>query len=537
MSFDDNSRKKFIGGVAVLTASTAAVKIIGLFYKIPLIQLVGIDGMAYFLAAYHIYTLLFTLSNAGLPVAVSILVSKSIADNDRSTAAQIYRVSLTLFTVIGAVSTAVLWFGADAIAESIEIPQASACIRAVSPALLLVSAGSAVKGYFQGLQNMKPTAVSQVIESVGKLGLGLLFTYRAISQNLPLHLTAAYAISGLTAGVVISTAYLFIIKLSTQQRETIGSPVSLKSRTILRKLAAISAPITLGAAIISVTSLTDTALISSRLQSAGFSPSVANAMYSSYGNLAIPIFNLVPAFISPIALSMAPMIAEAAQQGRREREQELLSSSFRLCSLIALPASLGISVFGKEILCLIFSDQAVAINIAAPLLSVLSPAIFFSCLITVTNAALQAYGKANRPIISMALGVSIKIISEFLLIGRPDVNILGAPISTLLCDLTIVISNLYFIKKYTCGTERTASLFYRSLSAATISTVLVIPIAHVMSKQAISGAIMMMSVISLDVLIYLFTAAKLGAVTALDLEALPKGEKLAKALQKIKLLK
>ena len=89
MSFDESSRKKFIGGVAVLTASTAAVKIIGLFYKIPLIHLVGIDGMAYFLAAYHIYTLLFTLSNAGLPVAVSILVSKSVANNDRATAAQI----------------------------------------------------------------------------------------------------------------------------------------------------------------------------------------------------------------------------------------------------------------------------------------------------------------------------------------------------------------------------------------------------------------------------------------------------------------
>ena len=537
MSFDESSRKKFIGGVAVLTASTAAVKIIGLFYKIPLIHLVGIDGMAYFLAAYHIYTLLFTLSNAGLPVAVSILVSKSIAINDRATAAQIYRVSLTLFTVIGAVSMSALWFGADVIAESIEIPQAAACIRAVSPSLLFVSAGSAVKGYFQGLQNMKPTAISQIIESVGKLALGLLFTYRAISQDLPIHLTAAYAIFGLTVGVIISTVYLFIVKLSAQSREKATTTASFTSRNILRKLAEISAPITLGAAIISITSLTDTALISSRLQSAGFSPSIANSMYSSYGNLSIPIFNLIPAFISPIALSMAPMLAEAAQQGRKEREQELLSSAFRLCSLIALPASLGISVFGREILSLIFSSQTTAVSIAAPLLSVLSPAIFFSCLITVTNAALQAYGKANRPIISMTLGVSVKIISEFLLIGNPKINIMGAPISTLMCDLTIVICNLYFIKKHTCSLEETSSCFYRSLLAATVSTALVIPIAHVMFNQSINNALIMVTVILIDVMIYIFTAARLGAVTPLDLEALPKGDQLAKALQKIKLLK
>ncbi len=535
MSHDKKSRKRFLGGVAVLTASTAAVKIIGLFYKLPLIHLVGIDGMAFFLAAYHIYTLLFTLSTAGLPVAVSILVSKSLAENAEALAERIYRISLALFTIVGAISTAVLYFGADIIASAIEIPNAASCIRAVSPALLFVAAGSAVKGYFQGRQNMKPTAVSQIIESVGKLVLGLAFANYAVGQGYSDHVTAAYAIFGLTSGVFISTLYLFFVKL--KKRATAFEKVSASTSAILRKIASISAPITLGAMVISLTSIVDTALISSRLQAAGFAESVANAMYSSYGNLSIPLFNLIPAFISPIALSAAPMIAEASERGEIHRARELLSSAFRLCALIALPASLGLSVFGREILSLLFADQLTAVNIAAPLLSALSPAVFFSCIITVSNAALQAYGRATRPIISMALGAVVKMVTEYTLVEIPKVNILGAPLSTLLCDLTIVMVNLYFIRKHTCGVGSETKLFAGTLIASVIATMASTVVAFLIIKTSGPFNRMILIIAAVDIIIYILLAAKTQAVTAADIEMLPCGEKMSNKLRKIKLIK
>ncbi len=519
----------------MLTASTAAVKIIGLFYKLPLIHLVGIDGMAFFLAAYHIYTLLFTLSTAGLPVAVSILVSKCLAERDHATAERIYRVSLVLFTAVGALSTAILYFGADVIATAIEIPNAAPCVRAVAPALLCVAAGSAVKGYFQGHQDMKPTAISQIIESVGKLLLGLAFTYYAVGQGYPDHITAAYAIFGLTIGVLISTLYLFAVKL--RKRDKIIQASTISSSAILRRIIAISAPITLGATVISLTSIVDTALISSRLQSAGFASTVANAMYSSYGNLSIPLFNLVPAFISPIALSLAPMIAEASERGEKTRARELLSSAFRLCALVALPAALGLSVFGHEILGLLFADQLAAVNIAAPLLSALSPAVFFSCIITVSNAALQAYGRATRPIISMAVGAAVKIVAEYILVGLPTVNILGAPISTLLCDLTIVMVNLYFIRKYTCGVGSESKLFVRTLVASAISTTLSMAIAFILIKIFGNFSALILIIAAVDAMIYILLAAKTQAVKAADLEMLPRGERISSKLRKIKLIK
>ena len=140
----------FLSGVFILTASAAAVKLIGVFYKIPLVSLVGIEGMAYFLAAYNIYTLLFTVSNAGLPVAVSLLVSKSLARGDKEGAERIFYVAFRLFFTVGAWFCAATYFFADFVAASIKMPEAAISVRAIAPALLFTSLSGAFRGYFHG---------------------------------------------------------------------------------------------------------------------------------------------------------------------------------------------------------------------------------------------------------------------------------------------------------------------------------------------------------------------------------------------------
>lgn len=536
-SFTENSAKsRFLGGVTVLTVSTAAVKLIGLFYKIPLIRLVGIGGMAYFLAAYHIYTLLFMLSTSGLPVAVSILVAKSRAEGKNGDAERIYRISLILFSLIGVICSAALYAMSDFAAAAVGIPEASHCIRAVSPSLLFAASGSAVRGYFQGRQDMRPTAVSQLIESGGKLVLGLAFTKAALGASLPTELVAAFSIAGLTAGSLASTVYLLVRRAVVRRKERHLAqmpPTDMRMSGVIREIASISAPITLGAAVMSITSLIDTALIAKRLQAAGFAPSAANMLYSSYGNLSIPMFNLIPAFIAPVALSMTPILTEAAQRKNPEREREILVGALRICAIVAIPASLGLAVFGKEILTLIFRTEAAATDIAAPLLTVLSPAIFFSCLITVTNAALQAYGKAQKPIISMAVGAAVKIGAEFLLVGMPSVNIFGAPVSTILCDLTIVLINLCFIGKYTCsaGEKGLFGVFIRPLFAAGISALATVVFAGILRHQFGESKYTVIPVIIFNVVFYAFFVIFTGSVSDEDIKLLPQGEKIAGILK------
>ena len=526
------STQGFVGGVAVLTVSAAVVKLIGLFYKIPLIHLIGIEGMAYFLAAYHIYTLLFTISTAGLPVAVSILVSKSLAIGNEYAVEKIYRSSLLLFSSIGAACCITLTVAARPIASSINIPEAYLCIRAIAPSLVFVAAGSAVKGYFQGRQNMRPTGISQIIEAACKLGLGLLFTVYAKKQGRSLPEIAAAAIFGLTCGVIISTLYLFLSVSNHPKDRSKGKNCDIKVKKIIGWILSVSAPVTLSAAVISMTSFADTVLISSRLQHAGYSTPVANAMYSSYGNLSVPIFNLVPAFVSPIAVSIAPMISEAAAKRDLARQRKLMASAFRIVGLVAIPSAIGIATFGYEILRLVFPHQTEAVSIAAPLLTVLAPAIFFSCLITLTNAILQAYGKAGKSIVSTAVGASLKIVSEFFLVGIPSINIFGAPISTLICDVAIVTFNLYFVFKYTSVAERVISLFGKTLAAAGISTVFTsFAVGFVKTKYVVLIAV------AINVAAYLLVTVISGSLLQDDVEMLPKGKKIYRVLQKLKFAK
>ena len=168
--------KRYVGGMLILSASTLLCKVIGLLFKIPMLRIIGIEGMAYFSSAYHIYMLLLTMSTAGLPVALSMMTAKSAARGDRSEVSRIWQVSLSLLLPLGVIGTAVLYFGAGYFAEWISIPGAEYAIKAISPTLFFICVSSAARGYFQGHEIMTPTALSQLIESLSKLLLGLVST-------------------------------------------------------------------------------------------------------------------------------------------------------------------------------------------------------------------------------------------------------------------------------------------------------------------------------------------------------------------------
>ncbi len=527
-----NSEKSFFSGVALLTASAVAVKLIGVFYKIPLVSLIGIEGMAYFLAAYHIYTLLFMISTAGLPVAVSILVSKRVAQNDAAGAERVFSVSFRLFAVIGAFCSAIMYIFADTVAASIKIPEAALSIKAIAPALLFVALQSSVRGYFQGRGEMLPTAISQVIESVGKLVLGLSFAAIGIKLEFEISTVAAFAISGISAGSLISALYLFSVKLKRE-----GRPQKAREGRVLSELLRIAAPITLGAAVISLSGVIDTALVSSGLQAVGFSPAEANSMYSSYGNLAVPLFSLIPSFISPIAVTVAPMLARAAENGERERERALLLSSVRLASLIAIPAAFGLAIFSEPILLLLYPTQKSAVMLAAPMLSVLAPAVLFSSLVTVTNSILQAYGCERLPMISMLCGIALKTATEYFLLSTANINIFAAPLSTLFCDLVIVLFNLFFVERHTCGTRGLQEAVRRPFFASLLPTVAAATLFYVLTANGVRGAVALFCTIALDVALYAIFAAWNGSILENDMEFLPQGEKLIKIMKKLRLLR
>ncbi len=454
------ARRTFFSGVSVLTLSALVVKVIGLFYRIPLLDYLGTEGMGYFNTAYELYALFCVISTAGLPVAMSVLISAAAAEGNHHTARQVYRVSRRAFAVIGMVGTLLLWGLSEPFAHLLGNPGAAVCMRAIAPTVFFICLSSAYRGYFQGHRDMRPTALSQVIEAGGKLCLGLLFAGFARARGGGLPETAAAAVAGLTVGTALSVGYLHICKRCAECRaepRAAGELLSdlpteqpIPARRILGALAKTAVPVTLGAAIISLTKCVDIALILRRLQAAGYTAAEANALYGCYSTLAVPVFNILPALTTSVALSAVPALSAALRRGRAGEAEvkKTASSALWLTLAVSLPAALGLSVFAEDVLSLLFAGQPAAVSEAAPWLSCLGLAVPASCLVTVTGAMLQAAGRADRPIFSMLAGVAVKTVLAAILLGRPEWGMAAAPLSSLVCDTVIVLCNLGHLARH-----------------------------------------------------------------------------------------
>ncbi len=445
-----NSRRSFLSGVSVLTFSALVVKVIGLFYRIPLLGVLGTEGMGYFNTAYELYALFCVVATAGLPVAMSVLISARSEAGHPADARRIYRVARGAFLVIGLVGTGLLWGLSGPFATLLGNPGAAVCMRAIAPTVFLICLSSAYRGYFQGHRRMTPTALSQIVEAAGKLLLGLLFAYYARVCGYALPVIAAFAVLGLTVGTALSVLYLALHK-HFFDRHTPSLPATASqapARIILRALAATAIPVTLSAGVIGLAKCIDLALILRRLQDVGYTANRANALYGCYSTLAVPVFNILPSLATSVALSAVPTLAAAFGCGDTAATRRTALSALRVTLLAAIPAALGLSVFAEDILALLFSGQPAAVAEAAPWLSCLGLSVPAACLVTVTGGMLQAAGHASRPLISMGVAVAIKTVLAYLLLGMEGVGMMGAPLSSLVCDTVIVCLNLLFLARH-----------------------------------------------------------------------------------------
>lgn len=536
-----SEKRTLLGGVLVLVPAALFAKVTGLFYKIPLLHIVGVEGMAYFLAAYHVYSLLFVLSATGLPSALSLQIARAVAREREREVTRIFRVSLCFFLSLGIFGTLLLAFGAPYFADKMAMGEASYAIIAISPALLLASFIGAAKGYFQGHHKMGTTAICEVVEAAGKLGFGLLFAILAKKEGLPLSRVAAFAIFGITAGMLLAALFMAVALIlawrkapKEKKKETASLPRRL---TVLGELLRVALPVTLAASVMSVVSLVDTALISRRLQGLGYAPEVANAMYSSYGNLAVPLYNLIPSLLSPITLSLMPLLGAAHAKGEGETARNVFSAALRLCALVAIPAALGLALFAEPLLLLIFKGQEAAVSVAAPLLSLLAVSLLPLALLSLAGAALQATGHTLLPVGAMATGAAVKLLASGLFLSIPAVNIAGAPVSTLFCNFTVLVMEWVGLSRVIPMGFLPVKNLMRPLLAA-LPSLFVGAVLYVLCLPFGAGTLWIMPLVLLvTAVLYFFLVLLFRAVEWEDIYDLPFGDKICRILLKYKLLK
>ncbi|MDD6879892.1 MAG: oligosaccharide flippase family protein, partial [bacterium] len=298
-------------GAFILTISTAFVKLAGLLFTIPIANMLGGEGMGYFYSAYDIYNMLAVLASAGLPVAVSRMVSETLVSGNTDEAERIYKVSTRVFTVIGAVIAAIMFFGAKWLAQLIKNPNAWLSIRVLAVTAFCAFIMSSLRGYFQGKNNMIHTATSQVIEAFAKLILGCILAAVLIKTELSYVGGSAGAIMGVSIGAVLAVVYLSLMK-KRSAKSFVPSGMAVRSdKAIIKELFRIAIPVSLGASVMSLVNLIDTAVIMRILQDKLlYSYEDANWLYGVFGN-AKKIFNFPSAFIVPFTVSILPVLTAA----------------------------------------------------------------------------------------------------------------------------------------------------------------------------------------------------------------------------------
>ncbi len=527
-----SKRASFFSGVLVLTAANILTKIIGLIFKIPLTNMLGDEGMGYFNTAYQIYTWLYMISTAGLPVALSLMISEYNAKGEYQKTKRLYRLCLTVFLTLGALGTALMMIFCRPLAHFISADLSYLCILSIAPALFLICICSTVRGFFQGQRNMIPTAISEIIESTGKMSIGIALGAYALSKGYEIHIVAAYAIFGVTAGIAIETVYLLLFSAFSKRQSPEPSLDSSREsyKSLFITFLKIAIPVMLSSSLLSMSSMLDTMIVIRRLRDFGLTEEAAVAYYGNYTAYCVTLFNLPPALIYPIVSTLIPSLSASRAKCDKEKTKLLVNKSLKLASVIALPCAMGLAVMSGPILRLIFSNAESA-EIAAPLLTALAPSVFLIGIMAVTNGALQAFRLQKYTLISMLAGAVVKAVSVYLLVGvkfgGERLLMLASPISTFLFYLTITLFNIFFLVKKTELRPNFIKMFSRPFISAFICALSAIGFYTVFTSFFGESKLLTLISIALAAGVYAVVLLLLGGITKEDVSLIPKAEKIA----------
>lgn len=533
MSEKNLKKQSFLHGAAILALATAIVKVIGAFYKIPMVRIIGNQGYTYFLAAYDIYSVLLTISTAGLPVAMSRMISEAQTLGNHAQIKRVYKASLYVFLTIGIIGSAGMLLFCKQLAAFMSAPNAWIAIAALGPAVLFVCIISSYRGFFQGQSMMTPTAVSQVIEALCKLFIGLALAWLVIRSGYGSEYAAGGAIAGVTIGIVLSFLYLFVQhrRATAALNRLADQKPSLSMTATMKTLLAIAIPITIGSAGLQIINLIDAKLVLGRLVSAaGYSQDAAEELRGIYGACQT-LFNMPSAFITPITISVIPSITAHLTMKNRTGALKVEESAIRITALLALPCGIGLSVLAGPILQLLYSYEGDTLIVGTPLLAILGFCVLFNCLVLLTNAIMQAHGDVLTPVIHMLIGGVIKVILNYILVGQPGINITGAPIGTLTCYIVITVLNLIAMRRKMERTPRVLSTMVKPLLATAAMALAAYMSYDVLSTYLPSQSIACLGAICCAVAVYAVFVVVLRIITLDDCMLLPKGEKIAKILR------
>ena len=553
MSENPVKKQSFLQGAAILAIATILVKLMGFLFKTPLQMIITEAGFGYFNTAYDVYNVLLMISTTGLPVAMSRMISEAQALGNQAQIRKIYTSSRLVFLIIGIVGSLGMLLLCRPLSVMVTTNENSwAAIAALSPCVLLICMISAYRGFFQGQSNMTPTSVSQIIESLLRLVVGLGAAWLVMkltgeaavrTQHIVLApgesaihygditLGAGAGILGVTAGCLVSAIYLHAKFRSAGRTLDTSCGEALSTRRTVKLLLAIAIPITLGSAGLQIINLFDTMIYMRRLTGAlAWTADAADTAKGIYGYCQT-VFALPCSLITPITISSIPAITAALTLHDPAEARRTEESAIRTMALISMPCAAGLFVMAGPIIRLLTAYGENSLATATPVLTCLGIAVIFNSTVLLFNAILQAHGNVTTPVINMLIGGLVKIAVNYVLVAIPSLNITGAAIGTVVCYAVITILDVIALHRCLPEKPKILANLVRPLLASVLMGAATYVIYGFVSKAISSARLSCLIALALAVVIYLVLALALRCVRYEDCLLLPKGEKIAKILR------
>ena len=525
------TKKSFVKGAAILAAAGLISKFIGAMFRIPLTNLIGTIGMSYYSMAYPIYSVLLVISSAGIPTAISKMVAENIAMRNYRDAHRVFKLSVKLMLIIG-ISTFIVFFaGSSFTARIMGTEEAVYAIRAIAPSLIFVTLISSFRGYFQGMQYMTPTALSQIVEQLGKLILGIWLASIYIPKG------PEYGAAAAVVGVTLAEGAALVLLMGMYHRKkkeinhhierTPKSRVFVSNGSIMRRLLSIAFPITIGASIMPLMSMADALIVVNRLKQIGFGEKQALSMYGVLTGSVSPLINFPAVLTIALAMSLVPAISESFVNKDSINIKQKTETGIRLTLLMGLPAAAGMGVLSRPICALLYSGLSEAeVTLAGQLLTILAIGVIFLTLVQTLTAILQGLNKVSVPVKNLAIGGLFKIVTTYILVGIPEVNIKGAAIGTVVCYGVAALLDLAAVTRYSKFRMRLIDHLVKPI-IATLAMALSVFFSYEFFEGMVGGNKASLLSIIVGIVVYAVMLLVIGAV----------GKKLGRILTRLKIIR
>lgn len=533
-----SKRISFVKQAAILAIASLLVRLLGFLYRLPLTDMLGDEGNGIYSAGFYLYNFFLVMSSAGLPAAISKIISEKYSLGEYKNLKTVFTVSLTMAILVGAFFSILMFFSAEWFCNIIGSPKSYYTILTLAPTVLIVSIMSVFRGYFQGLGNSTPTAISQVIEQIFNAIFSIYLAY--ILLNLGIEFGAAGGTAGTGVGALAGLIYIVILFL--KKKNSINS--NLKSlelpeyrletkREITIKIIKTAVPIITGTAIFSMTNLIDMQMVTSRLAYSGaFSESEITALYGQLTGKYVTITTLPVSISTALATAVLPSIASSVIKNEFDILKSKISTTLRLTMIISIPAAIGIGVLSDQILALLFPNHSEG----GALLMWGSFSIIFLALCQIVTGILQGIGKMQVPAKNALIGSIIKIPINYFLIAIPFINVLGAIISTTVCYIVASILNLNALKKSTNVIPDYKSIFFKPTIASIIMGIVCYFSNKFLYILTNSNNFSTIFSVIISIFVYLVALSLLKGFKREDLKLIPTGHKIIKILEKFNLI-